>query len=96
MWRRRPPAAGPPALPPMFQIPDSILRALDGAPRLGVVAAIREPAFWHAEIRANPGLDLALEVRKAEAHLIGSSAHYKRLKRFLHDWIKRAQRWSHE
>jgi hypothetical protein len=80
----------------MFQIPDSILRALDGAPRLGVVAAIREPAFWHAEIRANPGLDLALEVRKAEAHLIGSSAHYKRLKRFLHDWIKRAQRWSHE
>ena len=93
-----PPAAGPAAHtpPPVFHIPDSILGALDAAPRLGVVAGIREPAFWHAEIRANPGLDLALEVRKAEAHLMGSSAHYKRLKRFLHDWIKRSQRWSHE
>jgi hypothetical protein len=91
-----PPAAGLAAPTPVFQVPESIVRALDGAPRLGVVAAIRDPAFWQAEIRANPGLDLAVEVRKAEAHLIGSSAHYKRLKRFLHDWIKRSQRWSHE
>lgn len=75
-----------------FNIPESVTRALERATRLGAVTALRDPAWWKAAIRANPGVDMAKQVLKAEAYL---QAHpekrYKKLGAFLHGWIGRAE-----
>lgn len=76
-----------------FQIPTSVQQALDRAPRLGADPRLRVPAYWQAELRANPGVDLAGEVLKAEAWIVANPdrAPRKRLGRFLHSWLERAE-----
>lgn len=77
-----------------FRIPDSVVQALNRAPRLGSAPRLRDPAFWQAELRANPGVNLAAEVLKAEAWLTANQhrAPRKDLARFLHNWLVRAER----
>lgn len=76
-----------------FAIPSSVMRALERAPRLGATARLHDPAFWQAEIRANPGVDLAEQVLKAEAYLTAHpERHYRKLSVFLHNWLSRADR----
>jgi len=76
-----------------FAIPEQILHALERAPRLGAVAPLRAPAFWQAELRANPGVELDRELLKAEAYLVAHpEKHYRKLGTFLHGWFGRADR----
>ena len=76
-----------------FAIPSQILHALERAPRLGAVAPLRVPAFWQAELRANPGVELDRELLKAEAYLVAHpEKHYRKLGTFLHGWFGRADR----
>lgn len=86
-----PPAAGRPIV---FRMPASIVEALDRAPTLGAVERLRDPAWWQAEVRANPGVDYAAEVLKAEAWLRSNpgrapKSHHAR---FMHTWLSRAER----
>lgn len=53
--------------PPLFRIPASVQAALDRAPILGQVARLRDPSWWQAELRANPSVNLAEDVLRAEA-----------------------------
>jgi len=77
----------------LFKIPKPVLQSLDRSPRLGAVKRLRLPEWWQAELRANPGVDLTLEVLKAEAYLVAHpERHYKRLDTFLHGWLGRADR----
>lgn len=82
------------ATPTQFRIPASVSEALQRAPLLGQVAKLRDPSWWRAELRANPGVDLAKEVLKAEAWLTSnpSRAPRKQAARFLHTWLARAER----
>jgi len=76
-----------------FAIPSQILHALERAPRLGAVAPLRAPAWWQAELRANPGVELDRELLKAEAYLVAHpEKHYRKLGTFLHGWFGRADR----
>jgi len=76
-----------------FKIPAPVLHSLDRSPKLGAVPRLRLPAWWQAELRANPGVDLQGEVLKAEAYLVTHpERHYKRLDTFLHGWLGRADR----
>lgn len=79
---------------PGFQIPKSIAEALARAPRLGSDARINSPAYWLAEIRANPGIDCAAEVLGAEAWMAANPKKAPRndLPRFLHSWLRRVDR----
>lgn len=89
-----------PATPPSahmdriaFQIPVSITLALDRAPHLGDTKALRTPGWWQAEIRANPGVNMATEILKAEAWITAHpEKHYRKLSNFLHNWLGRADR----
>jgi hypothetical protein len=87
-----PMAAGPSAPSIVFQIPESVTRALSRAPRLGADARIRSAEFWQAQLRARPGVDFAAEVFKAEAWIVSNpdKAPKKKLSRFLHTWLGRA------
>jgi hypothetical protein len=97
-----PPAAAPNAAslslngpPPgvVFAIPASVQQALAGAKILGAVPKLRSPAWWQAELRANPDVDLAREVLRAEAYLHGQPrGKYRDHVRFLHGWFRRADR----
>ena len=77
-----------------FRINDRILSALDRAPMLGRVPRLRDPLWWQAELRANPGVALADEVLKAEAWLRTNPnrAPRKDSARFFHNWLARADR----
>lgn len=77
-----------------FNIPESVVNALDRAPALGQPPRLRDPAWWQAEVRANPGVDFAAEVLKAEAWLRTNQQRKPRkdLARFLHNWFTRADR----
>jgi hypothetical protein len=92
--RHGPMAAPDSTRPPVvFKIPAPVSEALGRSPKLGAVARLRLPAWWQAVLRANPGVDLAAEVLKAEAYLVAHpERHYKRLDRFLHGWLGRADR----
>jgi hypothetical protein len=76
------------------KLPDSIAAALGRAPRLGAEPTLRRPAWWQAEVRANPGVNYAAEVLKAEAWIIANptKAPRRNLSRFLHAWLGRAER----
>lgn len=77
----------------VFKIPAPIAAALDRCPKLGEVSVIRQPSYWQAEIRANPGVQFAGELLKAEAYLKAHpEKHYKKLGGFLHGWLGRADR----
>lgn len=79
--------------PIVFRIPAPVIEALDRCPKLGAVKRLRLPEWWQAELRANPGVDLAVEVLKAEAYLVAHpERHYKRLDTFFHGWLGRADR----
>lgn len=76
-----------------FQVNAEILGALNKSPRLGAVPKLRTPEFWRAEVRANPGVDFAPEILKAEAYLAAHpEKHYKHLAGYLHNWLGRADR----
>ena len=86
---------GPAEHPPVvFRIPASVVTALDRAPKLGGVRALRDPSWWQAEVRANVGVDLAREVLDAEAWMKSNPARAPKsdFPRFLHGWLKRADR----
>lgn len=76
-----------------FKIPDAVARALDRAPRLGSIKALRNPAFWQAQVRACPGVDFPDEVLKAEAWMAANPQRAARrdYSRFLHNWLVRAK-----
>jgi hypothetical protein len=78
----------------VYRIPASVVHALDRAPVLGKVARLRQPSYWQAEVRANPGVDPAGEVLKAEAWMSSNPrrAPNRDLPRFLHNWLARAER----
>lgn len=88
--------AGPPAAAPEFKIPSSITDALNRAPALGKAPRLRDPAWWQAQIRANPGVDLAAELLKAEAWMRSNPSRAPKSEpaRFLHSWLRRADRES--
>ena len=77
-----------------FHIPASVSSALDRAPTLGAVTKLRDPTYWQAEVRANPGVPYADEILKAEAWLKANPARAPRkdFPRFLHTWLGRAER----
>jgi len=78
---------------PPFIIAASIVSALDKCARLGAEAKLRDPQWWRAEIRANPGVDIPRELLRSEAYLASHpEKHYKRLPVFLHGWLGRADR----
>jgi hypothetical protein len=74
----------------VFEIPASVRRALERAPRLG--PALSDPAWWQSEIRAHPTVDLAGELLKAEAWCRSNPerAPRQRPRVFLHRWFARA------
>lgn len=88
------PATSSASPPVVFRIPVSVASALDRAPKLGAVRKLREPAWWQAEVRANPGVDFGAEVLKAEAWMVSNPAKAPRsdIPRFLHTWLGRAER----
>ena len=77
-----------------FKIPESVAAALKRAPRLGADPKLNRPGWWQAEVRANPGVDYAAEVLKAEAWMSANPQRAARrdLSRFLHTWLSRADR----
>jgi len=87
-------APASPALTNGFHVPTSVAAALTRAPRLGTDPRINTPAYWQAEVRANPGVDYAAEVLKAEAWMAANPKRAARrdLPRFLHTWLSRADR----
>jgi hypothetical protein len=89
---RRVSGTGAPAA--MFRIPPSVVEALDRAPTLGQAAKLRDPAWWQAEVRANPGVDYAREILGAEAWMRSNPSKAPRTEqaRFLHSWLRRADR----
>lgn len=94
-----PPAANAQPLP-LFQIPESISKALDRAPRLfkiGKTKQLREPEWWQTQIRAYPGLDLGACVLKAESWLVsypGKAARKRDAVAFLRNWFENTETWS--
>lgn len=72
-----------------FEIPASVVKALDRAPRLGASAVIRRPRFWQAAVRAYPSVNFAGEILKAEAWL-ASTNRYSDLAKFLCNWFRRS------
>ena len=87
---------GPPssATSRKFQVPASIQEALGKSKILGKVSRLQLPEFWQAEVRANPGVNFAGEVLKAEAWMAANPerAPRKNHARFLHTWLSRAER----
>ena len=75
-----------------FKVNSEIVAALAQAPKLGAVTRLWTVDFWRAEVRANPGVDFAPELLKAEAWLAANPqrAPRKDLARFLHNWLARA------
>ena len=75
-----------------FKVNSEIVEALKQAPKLGAVSRLWTVDFWRAEVRANPGVDFAPEILKAEAWLAANPqrAPRKDLARFLHNWLARA------
>jgi len=84
----------PPPVPVQFEIPNSIRTALSKSPILGKAITLQRPGFWQAEVRANPGVDFAAEVLKAEAWIAANPGRAPRRDhgRFLHNWLARAER----
>ncbi len=78
----------------LFRIPDAIVAALDRCPTLGKQPRLCDPAWWQAEIRANPGVDFAQELLKAEAWITTNPKRAPRrdFARFMHFWLSRAER----
>jgi hypothetical protein len=77
-----------------FKIPDSIATALDKAPSIGKDHRVHRPEFWQAQVRANPGVDYAAEVIRAEAWIQANPerAPRARVSAFLARWLARASR----
>lgn len=76
--------APPPEMPP------TIAKTLERAPRLGPFC--RDAKWWLSEMRANPTVDLAAELLKADAWCQSNPerAPRKRPRAFLHRWFARA------
>lgn len=74
-------------------VSQAILDALDQAPRLGAVPKLRTAGFWTTEERANPGVDYATQILKAEAWL---NVHppKKDFAKFMHNWLGSAERMN--
>lgn len=90
-----PPAPMPSASSEGWQIPDAVVRALERAPNLAKIKGYRrlrqDPAWWYAETRAHPVLDMAACVLAAESWLATFPYKAKRKKdavAFLHNWLK--------
>ena len=81
----------PPQIPKGFRVPESIAQALTKSRILGAVTTLRSTNYWRAEVRANPGVDFAAEVLKAEAWMVANPdrAPRKNFSRFLHTWLGR-------
>jgi hypothetical protein len=77
-----------------FQVPESISKALGRCSFLGAAVTLRSAEFWRAEIRANPGVNYAQQILKAEAwvHSHWEKRPRKYLDRFLHRWLGNAER----
>jgi hypothetical protein len=93
------PVLPPLTLPPsatsvVFSIPVSIREALSKSLILGKAARLRDARFWQAEIRANPGVNFAAEILRAEAWIASNPerAPRKNFARFLHTWLSRSER----
>jgi len=85
----------PPVPPPVeFRVPLTVQDAMRKCPRLATEARLHEGAFWQAEVRANPGVDFAREILRAEAWMVANpqKAPKKDFARFLHNWLGRAER----
>ena len=78
---------------PSFQVPQSIVAALDRCPTLGSRAELRRTAFWQAQIRAKPGVDFAQSLLDAEAWLVENPDRgpRQRFSAFMGRWFKREQ-----
>lgn len=87
---------GPPssALSERFKIPASVETALGKSRILGSAVRLKTAEFWQAEVRANPGVNFAAEILKAEAWMAANPerAPRKNFARFLHTWLGRAER----
>jgi len=78
-----------------WQIPDPVIRALARAPHLARIQGsqrLREdPAWWYAQTRAHPALDVAACVLAAEAWLVtnpGKASRKRDAVKFLHNWFR--------
>lgn len=80
--------------PAMNGLPAHITSALSMAAVFGSTPQLRNAAWWQAEARANPGVNLAAELTKAEAWLASNPrrAPKRDCRRFLHSWFARAER----
>ncbi len=82
----------------VFQVPESISKALGRCSFLGAAVTLRSAEFWRdfwrAEIRANPGVNYAQQILKAEAwvHSHWTRRPRKHPDRFLHNWLGNAER----
>lgn len=78
----------------VFKIPESIEQALRKSRILGQASALWNPLYWQAEVRANPGVNFAAEILKAEAWMISNPdrAPRKNFGRFLHTWLSKSER----
>ena len=75
----------------VFNIPTPWVEALEKCPSFRIVPRLRDPPWWQAELRANPGVDLGGELLKAQAYLLSTRRRYKDLVRFIHGWFSRAE-----
>jgi hypothetical protein len=77
----------------LFKIPERIIEAVEKSALFADDSGLRQPSWWQAEIRANPGVDLPAEVLKAHAWLLTHPERRKKqLRKFLHNWFARADR----
>ena len=76
---------------PTPEIPPTIAKALERAPLLG--PSLRDAPWWLSEMRANPTVDHAAELLKAEAWCRSNPerAPRKRPRAFLHRWFAKAE-----
>jgi hypothetical protein len=88
------PENGPARPPVTFRIPATVVSALDRAPILGQVQRLRDPSWWQAELRANPSVDLAVQVLRAEAWIKTNPQRAPRKDHagFMHGWFARETR----
>jgi hypothetical protein len=90
----QPPENDPAPKDVTFHTPASVVKALGRAPILGQVQRLRDPSWWQAELRANPSVDLAVQVLRAEAWIKSNPQRSpkKDYAGFMHNWFARETR----
>ena len=94
--KRSTPSLSPPTI--VFQIPASVTHALQRCPHFGTVPSLLLPAFWQAQVRSFPAVDLAAQLLRAEAWITANPVRAPRrsIARFLHNWFVRAAEQERE